>query len=581
MITYRNIHIQYDRELLKDEKIMLEPGCLTLLHGPSGIGKSALLYRIGLLVQDCGMESDDIDLSNIERTRREDVAFVMQGNDIALYMTVAEICREYARIGGFRARKEDIGKALAAVHLDVPLDQTAGTLSLGERQRLCIACALMKQPRLIVLDEPTASLDNENKEIVFGLLREIADEGRYVVFSSHEEMAKDYADAIYVIKNQRLVEEKKGIAKDSKEEKARRRFDVLRFIANHIRSFAKKNKMQIVSCNMFSIMAMLAIASMMFISETMVQETISELYEMSDKYLYVTNAANQGYLDKDSVPVELEDGYPVHRMQLMDVELPVVPYFDEMDFSDKMERRGAMSANGIYVSLQASKECKGILSFYNGMSLNVITVLGPVQWSGPYNGILKQGVKAYACSTPDEYVAMYYRDMEELSQSPPIGRIIFYDTLEEALKAKKTYQQQGFKVNDEAIKRENIENAARVQHSSLMNAIRIVAMISFLLLLSANLANIRKRNKEFALLRSNGIHGFSCATLLAMENMFSMAGGFVVSLVASLSLWLWGNGEMAAIPWVSLAVIVMMHMAVLLMDAILLQKMDIEKIFRN
>ena len=108
MIRYTDLHIAYDKVLLEKDAITLYPGTLTLIHGDSGIGKSALLYRISLITEDCHVESDDIDFEDRNKARREDIAFVMQGNDLVGYLTVRENVEEAARIGGIEAAEEKI-----------------------------------------------------------------------------------------------------------------------------------------------------------------------------------------------------------------------------------------------------------------------------------------------------------------------------------------------------------------------------------------------------------------------------------------------------------------------------------------
>ena len=99
------------------------------------------------------------------------------------------------------------------MHLDVTLNQNVMTLSLGERQRLSITTALVSNPQVIVLDEPTASLDHENEIEIYNILKELSAH-MTIVLASHSEEAIKYADIIYTLEEGRLISDGSVIQED-------------------------------------------------------------------------------------------------------------------------------------------------------------------------------------------------------------------------------------------------------------------------------------------------------------------------------------------------------------------------------
>lgn len=109
----------------------------------------------------------------------------------------------FARIHDKVLTDADIDKCLNKMHLDVSPSQNVMTLSLGERQRLSIACALISHPQVLILDEPTASLDHDNEIQIYEILKELSHD-MTIVMASHSEYAKEYADIIYTIEDGKL-----------------------------------------------------------------------------------------------------------------------------------------------------------------------------------------------------------------------------------------------------------------------------------------------------------------------------------------------------------------------------------------
>ena len=104
-------------------------------------------------------------------------------------------------------RKERAIKLLESVGLKDRIDHFPNELSGGQQQRVAIARALANNPSIILADEPTVNLDEDNAHEIFFRLRELANNGKCVVVVTHSNEVKKYADRIYKFSNKKLVEE--------------------------------------------------------------------------------------------------------------------------------------------------------------------------------------------------------------------------------------------------------------------------------------------------------------------------------------------------------------------------------------
>lgn len=174
----------------------LEPGAVLGVSGPSGCGKSTLLHLIaGLLRPNAGaVRWGDIEISALpearrDRWRRETLGFVFQDFHLVPELDVAGNIALPASFSSWRLGPGGRERALALasrVGLKDP-QRRAAVLSRGEQQRVAIARALFNAPRLILADEPTASLDAEHADEVSDLLVEVAEQsGATLICASHD-----------------------------------------------------------------------------------------------------------------------------------------------------------------------------------------------------------------------------------------------------------------------------------------------------------------------------------------------------------------------------------------------------------
>ncbi len=181
-------------------------GELLALTGPSGSGKSTLLNLCGLIDSpDEGqvlLEGRAVDARReLESTllRRDAIGFVFQSFNLVPVMTVAENVDYPLFLAGVpsRERRARVAEALAQVGLGEHAEHRPDALSGGQRQRVAMARALVKRPRLVIADEPTASLDSHTAEQVLGLMRSLAHEaGAAFLIATHDERLTRRCDRV-------------------------------------------------------------------------------------------------------------------------------------------------------------------------------------------------------------------------------------------------------------------------------------------------------------------------------------------------------------------------------------------------
>jgi len=199
---------------LQGVDLSVQRGELLALTGPSGSGKSTILNLCGLIDTP---DSGDIvlggttvkGLSEGQRTllRRDAMGFVFQSFNLVPVMTVAENVDYPLFIAGVGAaeRRQRVAAQLEAVGLLDHAQHRPDALSGGQRQRVAIARALVKRPRLVIADEPTASLDSHTADQVLELMRERGHaEGAAFVIATHDSRLTSRCDRIVALLDGRL-----------------------------------------------------------------------------------------------------------------------------------------------------------------------------------------------------------------------------------------------------------------------------------------------------------------------------------------------------------------------------------------
>lgn len=204
-----------DRWILRDFTTDLRPGTVLAVVGPNGSGKSTLLRCMAGIwsVTEGRVDLEGRDLHDIPRAQvARAVAYVPQESKLDFDFTVREIVAmgRYAHRGRFdRETNEDRNateEALVRADIAHLAERPVTQLSGGERQRVLIARSLATRSRILLFDEPTASLDVEHSLDVLELCRSLADEGRAVAIATHDlNGACRFVDTIALMDAGRLV----------------------------------------------------------------------------------------------------------------------------------------------------------------------------------------------------------------------------------------------------------------------------------------------------------------------------------------------------------------------------------------
>jgi len=190
-------------------------GIVTCLSGPSGSGKSTLLNLLGLLDQPAsgelsfqGQSVAALSEGAKEKLRLFQLGFIFQAFNLFPALSAEENVEYFLTKQGVTAgdRKARVRDSLEAVGVLDQAKKRPNQMSGGQRQRVAIARALAKQPKVILADEPTASLDRKNGQSVVELLKTLSRErGLSVVIASHDPLVLDQADARIDLRDGRLA----------------------------------------------------------------------------------------------------------------------------------------------------------------------------------------------------------------------------------------------------------------------------------------------------------------------------------------------------------------------------------------
>ena len=185
---------------LDDFSLTVDPGEWVSIMGPSGSGKSTLVNLIGCLDRPSngeiwldGQDVGNISGAELNRVRSEKIGFVFQQFHLIPYLTAVENVMLAQYFHSMTDEKEALD-ALERVGLKDRCHHVPSQLSGGEQQRVCIARALINDPKIILADEPTGNLDAQNEEIVLRLLREFHQQGRTIVMVTHDPVVARLAD---------------------------------------------------------------------------------------------------------------------------------------------------------------------------------------------------------------------------------------------------------------------------------------------------------------------------------------------------------------------------------------------------
>ncbi|WP_312810845.1 ABC transporter ATP-binding protein [Sedimentibacter sp.] len=199
-------------EVLKGVEIKLGKGEIGVILGPSGSGKSTLMNIIGgvdrgdsgKVIVD-GVEINNLNDNELTEYRREDIGFVFQFYNLIPNLTVGENIEVVSNISKSAL---NIDEVLTAVEMQDKKHRFPRELSGGEQQRVSIARAIVKNPKLLLCDEPTGALDYQTSRSILKLLQQVNKEfGTTILMITHNGAISAMANRVFKMRSGEIIED--------------------------------------------------------------------------------------------------------------------------------------------------------------------------------------------------------------------------------------------------------------------------------------------------------------------------------------------------------------------------------------
>lgn len=588
MIELKDICIEYDRVILDHASISIPAHSITLIRGKSGSGKTALLYCIALMDTKNKYQYyydhhliEEKDRNNI---RKECISYVLQENDLLAHLDVKGTLQYFAHIHNKHLSDKDIQDYLDMMHLDVTLNQNVMTLSLGERQRLSIATALVSNPQVLVLDEPAASLDHENEIEIYNILKELSTH-MTIVLASHSEESMKYADVVYTLENNQLSVNSSMISDDPCGEGVISQVDH-KFYKEYVKDYVKHYRFMYVLMMMVFILSLVSGQMILGIinhsREQGMQMLIGQLENKAiitkDKYSYV----DQDY--SHFIKIDDKNTFPLYKIftQIEGEDVYLVPYFKDDDLSKYIDRNIQETKTGIYMDNDTYYRLNQISS-HNKVKLDLYITdqngMHQTSYTFDMNGVFRNNKKVHYVSKSQRYIYVPYsilQDIYKQSECTPryIGYIIKTDTYDELNKLVDYYESKGYRINDSFTDREAMNSLDSYYKNMMFTFAGVILVISVLIDIVLESHLLMQRKKELVLLLISGLLKKDLQRISMIETLGSISivvvSSTLISLVMSLIL---GTFDI-----VTLSSMTVLFIAILLIERLVLQNKFINKL---
>ncbi len=203
-VTVRELDVHRgDKRVLPGISLAIRAGAVTGLLGPSGSGKTTLLRALVGVQVVSGGEVEVLGQPAGTPDLRHRVAYVTQAPSVYGDLTVRENLQYFARV--LRAPSERIDETISAIGLERQASQVVRTLSGGERSRVSLGAALLGDPELLILDEPTVGLDPLLRAELWQQFHALAGRGKTVLVSTHVMDEAERCDELVLMREGRIV----------------------------------------------------------------------------------------------------------------------------------------------------------------------------------------------------------------------------------------------------------------------------------------------------------------------------------------------------------------------------------------
>lgn len=588
MIELKDICIEYDRVILDHASISIPAHSITLIRGKSGSGKTALLYCISLMDTKSKYQYyydhrliGEKDRNNI---RKECISYVLQENDLLAHLDVRGTLQYFAHIHNKHLSDKDIQDYLDKMHLDVTLNQNVMTLSLGERQRLSIATALVSNPQVLVLDEPTASLDHENEIEIYNILKELSAH-MTIVLASHSEEAIKYADIVYTLEEGRLISDGSVIQEDICGQGEVSQVDH-RFYREYVKDYMKHYKFMYVLMMMVFILSLVSGQMILGIINHSREQGMQMLIGQLENKAIITKDKHS-YVDQDYshfIKIDDKNTFPLYKIytQIEGEDVYLVPYFKDDDLSKYIDRNIQETKTGIYMDNESYYLLnQGLSDNRVNLDLYITNQNGMHQTSYTFdiNGVFRNNKKVHYVSKSQRYIYVPYsilQDIYKQSECTPryIGYIIKTDTYDELNKLVDYYESKGYRINDSFTDREAMNSLDSYYKNMMFTFAGVILVISVLIDIVLESHLLMQRKKELVLLLISGLLKKDLQRISMVETLGSISIVVVSStLIFSIMSLILGTFNM-----VTLSSMTVLFIIILLIERMVLQNKFINKL---
>lgn len=588
MIELKDICIEYDRVILDHASISIPAHSITLIRGKSGSGKTALLYCIALMDTKSKYQYyydhhliKEKDRNNI---RKECISYVLQENDLLAHLDVRGTLQYFAHIHNKHLSDKDIQDYLDKMHLDVTLNQNVMTLSLGERQRLSIATALVSNPQVLVLDEPTASLDHENEIEIYNILKELSTH-MTIVLASHSEESMKYADVVYTLENNQLSVNSSMISDDPCGEGVISQVDH-KFYKEYVKDYVKHYRFMYVLMMMVFILSLVSGQMILGIINHSREQGMQMLIGQLENKAIITKDKHS-YVDQDYshfIKIDDKNTFPLYKIytQIEGEDVYLVPYFKDDDLSKYIDRNIQETKTGIYMDNESYYLLnQGLSDNRVNLDLYITDQNGMHQTSYTFdmNGVFRNNKKVHYVSKSQRYIYVPYsilQDIYKQSGCTPryIGYIIKTNTYNELNELIDYYESRGYRINDSFTDREAMNSLDSYYKNMMFTFAGVILVISVLIDIVLESHLLMQRKKELVLLLISGLLKKDLQRISMIESLGSISIVVVSSTLISVVM----SCILGTFDIITLSSMTVLFIAIFLIERMVLQNKFINKL---
>jgi len=356
MIKIKNLRKGFiNNDVLEDVNISISSPGIYVIVGQSGCGKSTLINILGLMDNDFEGEylffnKDIKELSNKEKEliRFNQIGYIYQNpkfleNESILVNVEIALSK--------KIKKEELVKEMKRLNLNMKINKKVSLLSGGERKRLSILISLLKDAPLLLCDEITVGLDEENKILVMDRLVKLSRRKIIILVTHDVSFIKRYANNIYCLENKELTilneNEKINECKNRKNNKLTNKF-----LAKHVFNHIKEKSGRTLLCSMCMMIALISFGFSMLLTSSLSDSITSSLNSsINDHQIVVSKKENIALLNKNESLSKIDISYIKKRYHQY-FEFEGVKYMNDFSLFFKDEEYFTLNVNNKYINLK-------------------------------------------------------------------------------------------------------------------------------------------------------------------------------------------------------------------------------------